>query len=76
MVAEDTGRFGPSFELYARSLRDQLAFDALELFDFDRDVLDIVVEQLFGFSRLGEAGKLVQGRFVARRRFGTLTADV
>ena len=66
-VAEDTGRFGSAFAAYARTLREQLAFDALELFEFNRDVLDIVVEQLLGFARLGDAGKLIQGRFVARK---------
>jgi sarcosine/dimethylglycine N-methyltransferase len=67
-VAEDTGRFGPSFDLYARTLRDQLSFDALELLDFADGVLDVVIEQLIGFSRLGEAGKVIQGRVVARKR--------
>lgn len=66
--AEDTQRFGPSFELYADLLRSQLAFDALEKFDFNTDLLAIVIEQLQGFSRLGHEQKLVQGRFVARKR--------
>ena len=65
--AEDTRRFGPSFGLYAEILSSQLAFDAYELFDFNRDVLPIVVEQLRGLSRLGNDGKLVQGRFIARK---------
>jgi ubiquinone/menaquinone biosynthesis C-methylase UbiE len=68
LQAEGTGRLGPSFALYAEVLRSQLGFDALELFDFNRDVLDIAVEQLLGLSRLGDEQKLVQGRFVARKR--------
>jgi len=66
--AEDTGRFGRSFAMYAELLRSQLMFDALELFGFDRDLLDIVIEQIRGLGRLGDDGKLVQGRFVARKR--------
>jgi SAM-dependent methyltransferase len=65
--AEDTGRLGPSFSLYVDMLQSQLLFDALELFDFSRDVLAVVLEQLTGLSRLGHAGQLVQGRFVARK---------
>jgi SAM-dependent methyltransferase len=68
VAAEDTKRFGPSFALYANMLQSQLGFDALELFDFSRDALDLVVEQLVGLSKLGDAGKLAQGRFVARKR--------
>jgi ubiquinone/menaquinone biosynthesis C-methylase UbiE len=66
--AEDTTRFGPSFRSYAEALRSQLAFDVLEMFDFNTDVLAIVVDQLEGFSRLGHDEKLIQGRFVARKR--------
>lgn len=66
--ADDTGRFGPSFALYASVVRDQLAFDVLEIFDFSRELLDLLVEQLIGLGRLGDEGKLVQGRFIARKR--------
>jgi SAM-dependent methyltransferase len=67
VLAEDTGRFGPAFALYAEAIDLQYAFDALELFDFNRDVLDLVLEELRGLARLGADGKLVQGRFVARK---------
>jgi len=65
--AEDTGRFGPSFELYAKMIREQLAFDVLELVGFDRAVLDLVTAGLDGLSRLGYESKLIQARFVARK---------
>ena len=68
LIAEDTKRFGPCFESYAALLASQLGFDALAMFDFNVDLLDLVVEQLEGFSRLGYDEKLVQGRFVARKR--------
>ena len=66
--AEDTARFGPSFRLYAEVLKFQMAFDVLEMFDFNTEVLAIVVDQLEGFSGLGHDRKLIQGRFVARKR--------
>jgi SAM-dependent methyltransferase len=68
VVAEDTGRFGPFFGLYAQMLQKQLTFDALELLAFSKELLDVVLEQLLGLARLGERGKLGQLRFVARRR--------
>ena len=68
VVAEDTGRFGPSFELYTELLRRQLTFDAFELFGSSKEFVDIVVEQLAGLARLGHEQKLGQVRFVARRR--------
>ena len=67
LIAEDTGRFGPAFELYAQLLRSQLAFDAFELFDFNKEFVDIVAEQLSGLARLGHEQKLAQLRVVARR---------
>jgi ubiquinone/menaquinone biosynthesis C-methylase UbiE len=67
LVAEDTGRFGPFFELYSELLRTQLSFDALELLGFSVDLLRVVTEQLAGFGQLGRDGKLGQARFVARR---------
>lgn len=67
LIAEDTGRFGPFFELYSELLRTQLGFDALELLGFSVDLLGVVTEQLAGFGQLGRDGKLAQARFVARR---------
>jgi ubiquinone/menaquinone biosynthesis C-methylase UbiE len=66
-IAQDTERFGPMFRLYAEMIRSQFAFDALELFDFSTEVLDLLVDQLGELSRLGAEGKLVQAMFVARR---------
>jgi ubiquinone/menaquinone biosynthesis C-methylase UbiE len=65
--AEDTGRFGPSFALYEEMLRSQLGFDALELLGFSQEILDVVLEQLSGLSRLGGSAKLIQARIVARK---------
>lgn len=67
LVAEDTGRFGPAFGLFADIVRRQLAFDALELLAFSQELVEIVTEQLAGFARLGDERKLGQVRFIARR---------
>jgi ubiquinone/menaquinone biosynthesis C-methylase UbiE len=67
-VAEDTGQFGPAFELYAELLRRQLTFDAFELFGYSKEFVDVVAEQLGGLARLGHEQKLGQVRFVARRQ--------
>ena len=68
VVAEDTGQYGPAFDLYADLLRRQLSFDAFELFGFSKEFVDLVAEQLAGLARLGHERKLGQARFVARRR--------
>jgi hypothetical protein len=67
VVAEDTGQFGPAFDLYADLLRRQLTFDAFELFGFSKEFVDVVAEQLAGLARLGHEHKLAQVRVVARR---------
>ena len=68
VVAEDTGRFGPAFELYVEVMRRQMRFDAFELFGFSEEFVDLVAEQLSGLARLGSEHKLAQVRLVARRR--------
>jgi SAM-dependent methyltransferase len=66
--AEDTGRFGPCFDRYAEMLRTQLTYDALEILDFDRELLGALEGQLVFLGELGRARKLTQARFVARKR--------
>jgi sarcosine/dimethylglycine N-methyltransferase len=66
-VCEDTGRFGPAFELYSQVVREQFAFDMIELLGFEKDLLDLITEQLAGLGTLGREGKLGQIRLVARR---------
>jgi hypothetical protein len=48
-------------------LEMQLTFDALKIFGFSMDVLQVIVGE-FAFARdLARDGKVVQGRFIARR---------
>jgi SAM-dependent methyltransferase len=65
--AEDTGRFGPAFGLYAEVVRRQFSFDAFELLGFNLEMVEIVADQLSGLAALGDERKLGQLRFVARR---------
>ena len=67
VLAEDTGRFGPAFELYAEVVRRQLAFDAFELLGFNLEIVEIVADQLSGLAQLGNELKLGQLRVVARK---------
>jgi len=68
MVAEDTGRFAPYLDLYIQMVDMQLTYDALKILGFDSEALAGVAGEL-GFVRdLAHAGKLAQGRFIARRR--------
>ena len=67
-AAEDTGRFGPSFKLYADLLENQFGFDGLEILGFSSELFEILIEELKRLSNLGHDRKLAQGRIVARRR--------
>ncbi len=66
--SEDTGRFASSFDCSTEMLRTQLAFDALEILDFDRELLDALEGQLAFVAELGRGRKLSQARFIARKR--------
>jgi ubiquinone/menaquinone biosynthesis C-methylase UbiE len=66
--AEDTGRFARYVELYLNMVGMQLTYDALRILDFDEERLDAIAKG-FGFFRdLAQAGKIAQGRFIARRQ--------
>ena len=67
-VAEDTGRFAPCVDLYLQMADRQLTYDVLKILGFDLAQLEQVTT---GFGSLGEiahAGKICQGRFIARKR--------
>lgn len=68
MVAEDTGRFPSYLDLYLKMIEMQLTYDVLATVAFRKDLLQTLVE---GFRLLGElsrAGKIIQARFIARRK--------
>ncbi|MFQ5700069.1 MAG: class I SAM-dependent methyltransferase [Myxococcota bacterium] len=65
--AEDTGRFARYAQLYLDMIELQLGYDALRLLDFDEERLRAVTEGYRGLRDLASAGKIAQGRFIARR---------
>jgi ubiquinone/menaquinone biosynthesis C-methylase UbiE len=68
LEASDTGRFAPYVELYVNMVDMQLTYDALRILEFDSEQLEAVANGFRFFGSLAQAGKLAQGRFIARRR--------
>lgn len=67
VAAEDTGRFPAYLDLYLSMVDMQLTYDALKIIGFNTDLMQAIAGE-FAFTReLAQAGKLVQGRFIARR---------
>jgi ubiquinone/menaquinone biosynthesis C-methylase UbiE len=66
--AEDTGRFAPYVDLYLNMVEMQLTYDALRILDFDADRMGSIATGFKFFQYLANAGKIAQGRFIARRR--------
>ena len=67
-VAEDTGRFAPYVDLYLQMVDMQLTYDALRILGFDVEGLGAVAGEMGFLQELAHAGKIAQGRFIARRR--------
>ena len=67
LEASDTGRFAPYVNLYLNMVEMQLTWDALRVLDFDTDRLESVAGGFNFFKDLAEAGKIAQGRFIARK---------
>ena len=70
LAAEDTGLFAPCTDLYVRMLDMQLAFDALRIIGFDSALMESLRKEMVFMRELSHAGKIAQGRFVARKRGG------
>lgn len=65
--AEDTGRFAPYVDLYLQMVDMQLTYDALSILGFDADAMGAVAGEFGYLQELAHAGKIAQGRFIARR---------
>jgi SAM-dependent methyltransferase len=65
--ASDTGRFGPHVDLYLQMVDMQLTYDAMRILGFDQQVLGAVAGEMVFLQELAHAGKIAQGRFVARK---------
>jgi ubiquinone/menaquinone biosynthesis C-methylase UbiE len=66
--AEDTERFGPYVDLYLQMADMQLTYDALKILGFDTGAMEAVAGEMVFMQGLAHAGKIAQGRFIARRR--------
>ena len=68
MTAEDTGRFASHVDLYLEMVDKQLTFDALRILNFDTGALGAIAAEMQFLQTLAHAGKIAQGRFIARRQ--------
>jgi ubiquinone/menaquinone biosynthesis C-methylase UbiE len=66
-AAEDTGRFAPYVDLYLQMVDMQLTYDALRILGFDVEGMAAVAGEFAFLQELAHAGKIAQGRFIARR---------
>jgi SAM-dependent methyltransferase len=67
-VAEDTGRFPSYADLYLNMIEMQLTYDVLGTVAFRTDLLQRITDTFRFLGELSQTGKIVQARFVARRR--------
>jgi len=67
LEAEDTGRYAPYVDLYLQMVDMQLTYDALSILGFDADAMGAVAGEFGYLQELAHAGKIAQGRFIARR---------
>jgi SAM-dependent methyltransferase len=67
-VAEDTGRFPSYVDLYLNMIEMQLTYDVLSTVAFRSELLQTITDSFRFLGELSRAGKIVQARFVARRR--------
>ena len=67
-VAEDTGRFPSHAELYLNMMEMQFRYDVLRTVAFRTDLLETLIDGFRFIVELARAGKIAQGRFIARRR--------
>jgi ubiquinone/menaquinone biosynthesis C-methylase UbiE len=68
LAAEDTGRFARYLDLYLDMIQMQLTYDALRIIGFDAVAMQTIGSDMAFLRELAHAGKLTQGRFVARLR--------
>lgn len=66
-IQENTEQFAPYVDLYLQMVDRQLTYDALRILGFDMDLLGAVAEEMKFMQRLAHEGKIIQGRFVAKK---------
>lgn len=68
LTAEDTGQFAPCVDLYINMLNMQLTYDALRIIGYNMELLQAMGGEMAFMQELAHAGKIVQGRFIARKK--------
>lgn len=68
LTCENTGQFAASVDLYLQMVDRQLTYDAMRILEFDHELFSMVAEEMKFMQQLAKAGKVIQGRFVARKR--------
>ncbi len=66
-IAEDTAQFAPHCDLYLNMLNMQLTYDALKIIGFNMELMGAMGGEMVFMQELARAGKIAQGRFVARK---------
>jgi ubiquinone/menaquinone biosynthesis C-methylase UbiE len=67
VTADDTGRFPSYVDLYLSMVDMQLTYDAMRIVGFNADVMQAIAREFAFIRELAHAGKVAQGRFIARR---------
>jgi len=67
LTADDTGRFPSYVDLYLNMVDMQLTYDAMRIIGFNTDVMQAIAGDFAFLRELAHAGKVAQGRFIARR---------
>jgi len=67
LAAEDTGRFPAYVDLYLNMVDMQLTYDAMRIMKFDTAAMQGLAGEMAFMRELAHAGKIAQGRFIARR---------
>ena len=67
LASEDTGRFAPHMDLYLQMFDMQLTYDALSILDFNLEAAGALTGEMEFIRDMAHAGKVAQGRFIARR---------
>jgi ubiquinone/menaquinone biosynthesis C-methylase UbiE len=68
LEAADTGRFASYIDLYLNMIDMQLTYDALRIIGFNTDLMGMLAGDMSFLRDLAHAGKVAQGRFIARRK--------
>lgn len=68
LSAEDTGQFARHIDLYLDMLTLQLTYDALRCIGFNQSLMQSLGAEMGFAQQLAHAGKIAQGRVIARKR--------